>query len=124
MNKALEILQNSDDGNKLDPGDLKLVEAAVNGWLSEAGEAAFYDLHQRVMSNTYVKPWLQGIEHLTRDHQGYVYWKGQEIDHWCGDLPYSERGKREAQMLRDRCLILEAAGKVIDTYSVIWNWPE
>ncbi|GFO98021.1 DNA replication and repair protein radC [groundwater metagenome] len=43
--KALEILQATPDGDKLAPLDLKLVESAVNGFLSEEGIKVFNQLH-------------------------------------------------------------------------------
>ena len=39
--KAIEILQATSDGDKLAPLDLKLIESAVNGFLSEEGIKAF-----------------------------------------------------------------------------------
>lgn len=69
MDMAIEILQKTHDGNDLDPRDLKIVELAVNNFLSEQGEVAFYDLHRRVI-NGYTKPSFHGVEHLTRDHEG------------------------------------------------------
>ncbi len=81
------------DGDQLAPEYLKLLEYAVNGDLNEAGIALFRKLHAQVMAGTYVRPWLQGVEHLTRDHDGFVYWKGHHVEHWDGDLPYSEKGR-------------------------------
>lgn len=42
---AIEILRATNDGNELSPHHLKLVELAVNGFLNEAGTAAFEDLY-------------------------------------------------------------------------------
>jgi len=47
---ALEILRKTDDGDKLSPIDLKLLEAAVNGFVNEDGEAAFFAMLDRVRS--------------------------------------------------------------------------
>lgn len=124
IDMALEILRKTDDGDKLDPGDLCLLQAAVNGWLEEPGEIAFYDLYKRVSKGQYQKPWLQGVTHLTRDHEGFVFWKEHEIEHWSGDLPYSKEGKQEAQELARRCKILESRGQPITTNTIIWNWPD
>ena len=43
--KAIEILQATSDGDKLDTLDLKLIESAVNGFLSEEGIKIFNQLH-------------------------------------------------------------------------------
>jgi len=45
---ALEILRKTDDGDKLSPIDLKLLEAAVNGFVNEDGKAAFFAMLDRV----------------------------------------------------------------------------
>ena len=45
---ACEILQKTQDGDKLAPQHLKLLEGAVNGALSEKGEVAFYELYENV----------------------------------------------------------------------------
>lgn len=120
---AIEILRATRDGDDLAPEHLKLVESAVNGFLNELGTKAFVDLLASVRGG-YRKPWLHGIEHLTRDLQGYVYWKGQRIEHWSGDVPYSERGRQAAVELQRRCMILEATGEPINTGSVIWRWED
>ena len=121
---AIEIIGATHDGDDLSPQDLYLVECAVNDNLNERGEAAFSDLHKRVKDGNYRPQWLQGVEHLTRDHGGYVYWKGQEIEHWSGNLPYSEEGKAAAEELARRCRILESEGKAIDVGTVVWSWPD
>ncbi len=42
--RACEILQATNDGDDLAPEHLKLVELAVNGFLSDYGETAFTEL--------------------------------------------------------------------------------
>lgn len=81
IDKALEIIRNTNDGEDLSPWDLKLVEMEVNGFLNEAGEQKFTELYLHVLQG-YVKPWLAGVENLTIDHTGYVYWKGQQVEHY------------------------------------------
>ena len=121
---ACEILERTDDGNELAPEHLKLLEHAVNGFLNETGMKVFATLHAQVVEGAYTKPWLQGVEHLTRDHEGYVYWKGHHVDHWSGDLPYSARGKTEAIELAKRCQIVEGRGDTPSVGNVIWLWEE
>jgi hypothetical protein len=121
---ACEILQRTQDGDDLAPEHLYLLQCAVNDHLTESGIALFCEIHRKVMNNEYRKPWLQGVEHLTRDHEGYVYWKGQHIEHWSGDLPYSEEGKKQAEELARRCKMLEARGNKINSVTVIWAWKE
>ena len=121
---AITILSKTRDGDDLAPEHLWLLQEAVNGHLNDVGVSAFNDLHRNVVGGTYARPWLHDVEHLTRDHNGYVYWKSQEIDHWSGDLPYSERGRVQATELARRCMILESKGVPINSSTVIWRWEE
>jgi hypothetical protein len=79
--KSIEILQRTRDGNDLAPVHLKLVEIAVNDGLSEQGEVAFEELYQSVSSG-YKKPWHCGVEHVTKDHEGYIYWRDTRLEHF------------------------------------------
>ena len=76
---AVMILQSTQDGDDLDPYHLWLVQEWVNDHLNEKGEAAFRALHAQVIAGQYEKPWLHGVENLTRDHHGYIYWKGIQV---------------------------------------------
>lgn len=83
---ACEILRATHDGDDLAPPDLKIVELAVNGFLNERGKALFLELHRNATKpEGYTQPWFLGIEHLTRDHQRYVYWKGVRVEHFDHD---------------------------------------
>lgn len=120
MDKALYILRSTNDGNDLAPVDLKLVESACNGFLNEKGEEAFDALYQRVKSGDYQVPFLHGIQHLTVDHEGYVYWKGFEVEHY--DSPYKSESKKDLQLLAKRCESLEKIGVEVCTKTSIWYW--
>lgn len=50
---AIEILEHTHDGNDLSPFDLQLIEDAVNGLLSDAGQKVFLNFHRRVMEGQY-----------------------------------------------------------------------
>ena len=120
---AIEILRATRDGDDLDPKHLKLVELAVNGHLNDAGLAAFQNLLEQVRAG-YAKPWLHGVEHITRDHDGYVLWKCQSIEHF--SQPYASGGdaKVYVQELARRCAILEDRNEVPTTTNVVWRWPD
>ena len=108
--KSIEIIQRTHDGNDLAPHHLKLVELAVNGWLSEQGEVAFEELYQSVLKG-YIKPWHFGVEHVTKDHQGYIYWKGIQIEHFSFDIRENER--KATERLGAACRHLEATNQTI-----------
>jgi hypothetical protein len=121
--KAVEILQRTDDGDDLTPQHLALVEAAANGWLTEEGQRAFEELHSNVLSG-YQRPWLHGIENLTIDQQGYVFYKGQEVEHYELGYAYSERSLVSAKELVRRCEKLEGLGVPITSGNVVWRWEQ
>ena len=121
--QAIEILQKTSDGDDLDPGHLKLLELAVNGRLNIAGKGAFAALLASVRSG-YVKPWFHGVEHVTRNHEGYVLWRGKPIEHFSGDYAISDEAAIYVNELARRCAILEAQGVTPDTNHVVWRWND
>ena len=104
--QAIEIIAATRDGEDLDPQHLKLVELAVNGFLNETGKAAFQELLANVHSG-YVKPWFHGTLHITRNHQGYIFYKTHFIEHFDADYAMSDRAKAYTQQLASACQILE-----------------
>lgn len=123
IDDTIEILEKTHDGNDLSPQDLKLVEIAVNGRLNEAGECALASLLANAR-NGYKKPWLCGIEHLTIDHIGYVYWKDNEVEHYTLSWFTPEKLKESAKELARRCRILEERGIPVNTTNAIWKWED
>lgn len=123
IEKAIEVLGRTHDGNDIAPSHLSLLQSAVNGDLTPEGETYFNDeVYEKVLAGTYKKPWAYGVEHLTKDHTGYVYWKGQYVEHYSG-MSY-EHGREEALELARRCMILEAQGKEVNCTNAVWKWEE
>ena len=120
---ACDILRSTNDGDDLDPADLKLVELAVNGFLNEEGEAAFKKLHVSAQAG-YTKPWFHGFEHLTRDHVGYVYWKGKVVEHFDLGWAGSAAAKKAAKRVARRCRRLDERGVETSVRTVIFEWPQ
>lgn len=73
IDNILAILQKTHDGDDFSPQHLKLVELGINGYLNEAGLAVLDELYETVAAGTYQKPYHLGVEHMTLDHEGYVY---------------------------------------------------
>ncbi len=117
---ATTILRATHDGNDLDPTHLWLVQEAANDGLSEKGWDAFDALYRQVQAGPYHKPWLHGIEGLTCDHAGHIYWKGESVEHF--NRPWSQ--KNDAVEVARRCRILEARGETISAQTVAWQWVE
>jgi len=127
--KSIEILRRTRDGDDLDPKDLKLIELVINAsaydGLTEAGEAAFEDLYNRAVNKDYKKPWFHGIINLTRDHDGYIYWRGIRVEHY--DFDHWQQGdwrarEREAAIeLSKKCQGLEDKGFKV-TMRAVCGW--
>jgi len=120
---AIEILQLTRDGEDLDPAHLKLVELAVNGHLNANGTAAFHALLAQVRAG-YAKPWFHGVEHITRNHEGYVLWRGRAVEHFSGAYANSAEAETYVREIARRCAVIEARGEVPDTGNVVWRWPD
>lgn len=120
---ALFIIQSTNDGEDLAPHHLKLVEMAANGHLNEEGEVAFYELAANVQ-NGYQQPWFHNQEHLTISHEGWVYWRGKQVEHYTPSWAYSEKAKESAQELAHRCAHLESLGEEVTIEKVIRTWEE
>ncbi len=54
-NMAIDILQVTDDGDNLDPYHLWILQAAVNGHLTDEGESLFSEIHAQCTSGEYCK---------------------------------------------------------------------
>jgi len=87
------------------------------------GRVAFEKLYQDVLAG-YRKPWFHGIEHLTLDHEGYVYWKSQQVEHYNMPWAGSEEARQQAEELAERCRTLEGRGLPVNTTTIVWRWPE
>lgn len=88
IQKVLDILEGSHDGDDLSPPHLKLTEMAVNGFLNENGIKLIDEIYEQVTSGTYTKPYLQGVEFMTQDHDGYIYFKEHSVEHYSRPWAY------------------------------------
>ncbi|MFA5186759.1 MAG: hypothetical protein WC551_09805 [Patescibacteria group bacterium] len=121
--KAIEILRRTNDGNDLAPVHLHLLQTAVNGWLTEEGEIAFDELYQSVL-NGYKTPWFCDIEHLTIDHEGFLYWKNVPVEHYTTRWMTVERINSSAEELAARCRHLESIGVQPNHRTAVWDWEK
>jgi len=122
IEQSLEILRLTDDGESLDPFHLGLVEAAVNNNLTEIGIETFQRLRADVTAGKYAKPWLCGVEFVTRDLQGYVYWKGVAVEHFTFSAIGPERLKPMTESLARKCLHLEKLGLPVTGCNYLNGW--
>lgn len=63
---------------------------------------------------------LFGIPELTYDGVGYIYWKGQEVEHY--NCPTDPGMKPNAIRLAERCRYLESIDVPVRTGTAIWKW--
>jgi hypothetical protein len=114
---AIAILHATSDGHDLAPGDLYLVQEAVNDGLNSAGLDAFDALAKTVTAGTYVRPWFHGVEHLIKKHSGYVYWRGVCVEHYSFRNMEDERAAAEA--LGAACRAVEAKGATVTGFGCL-----
>jgi hypothetical protein len=122
IEQSIEILERTRDGNDLEPFHLSLVQAAVNDHLTARGVEAFHQLYDTVTSGQYAKPWLVGVEHVTRDHQGYIYWKGSRVEHFTFSIIEEDQLTQMTQRLAERCRHIEALGLPVCGRTYFNDW--
>ena len=113
MDKAITVLQLTRDGEELSPTHLYLIQLICNAnstGVTEAAEVEFESVYQDVINGRYRKPWFHGIEHLTKDHEGYVYWKGQQVEHYSFSGREAQEERDSALTLGEKCAYLESHG--------------
>lgn len=119
IEKAMSILHYTHDGEDLSPTHLGLLEMAANNQLNEKGIKIFDDLYKQVIDGKYKQPYLQGVEFMTHDHEGYVYFKGHHLEHFSSFYTYTLEAKDYLELLQSRCLFLESKGLDISFGSVM-----
>lgn len=115
IEQALTILRQTNDGDDLSPGDLALVQMVVNSTLdslNDVGRAKWSKLLEDTRTGAYQQAWFHGVENLSRDHNGYVKWRGRVVEHY--DFPSERRAHEEvaAKRLGAVCRRLERDGVV------------
>lgn len=117
--KTSRILKLTSDGDELQAQDLQLVEMAAGGQLNADGLDVFERLYTDVTSGNYRTKhhWFYGLENLTQDTRGYVYWKGISVEHF--DHVDSAKGAAAAHRLVDKCHRLEANGFPVNSRTVL-----
>ena len=77
---ACEILKATNDGDDLAPEHLYLVQALVNGNITEKGIQLMIEVRDQVKSKTYKRPWLC-LSHIKLDPRpGYYYASIKDCD--------------------------------------------
>jgi hypothetical protein len=127
LKEAVDILRATDDGDELDGADLALLQDVVNSrgsCLSERGGQYWAALHQSATSGSYVKRWFCGIKNLTRDAQGYVYWRGKQVEHYSYQPEHRAKMIAAARILASVCTRIESSGEQVTGSAVSRTYRE
>lgn len=124
IDQAIGVLRKTSDGDDLAPRDLALLQLVVNAGglsnLSEAGVARWHELCKSVNEGTYVRPWFHDVENLTKNHEGYVMWRGKTVEHYSFPEDRAAAEKVAAQRLGAECARLERDG-IQPGSSALWG---
>ena len=111
IEKALAIIQHSNEGRDLDPLHLRMVELACNKQFSRIDLKVLDQLYQQVVIHKdYQKPWLAGVPFMRVDHAGYIRYKGQVVEHYSLDEMLTADIRDQVVTLQQACLQMESAG--------------
>jgi hypothetical protein len=138
--KAVAILQATNDGNDLADWQLGLLQSAVNGKLNEQGVQIFDKLHELIVQNqeyrftvnkflkeffgiepSFTSPFDE-VDELTYDSRGCIYWNNEQVE------TYSDPEAKDSQAslweLVDQCRHIEALGLVPTMSNTLfcWDW--
>lgn len=125
VDQVLTVIHKTNDGDDLSPRDLKLSELVVNygrAALTEAARARWDQVVREVEGGQYVKPWLHAVEHLTKDHDGYVSWRGRIVEHY--SFQDEEREAAASRRLGECCRFLEAQKRPVTSAEVMKAYDE
>lgn len=65
---------------------------------------------------------FHGIEELTKDGEGFVYWRGIQVEHYSYSADKQAQEAESAACLAARCRHIEALGLKVTGSKVIWYW--
>lgn len=119
--KARAIERAADNGDRLTPEHYQLVEWASLGVpLSPEKQMELDGLYKKLPE--YTPPFLHGVEHITIDHKGTVYYKGVEVDVTAPVWAATLGARADALRLQDQCRYLESRGIQPCIKELMFNW--
>jgi hypothetical protein len=59
---------------------------------------------------------------MTRDHEGYIYYKDKQVEHYSSHYVYTLQAARDLTELRNRCAFLERNGAEVSSGTAVWGW--
>jgi hypothetical protein len=115
--KIKSILERTEDGRELLEPHRRLVHKALTETVSRTGADVIEWLDESTERGTYRTEFFMGIEHLTRDVKGLLFWKSHPIGWFSPDA--GECDEEMAQRLAVRCRKLDAKGFPITSRAVL-----
>lgn len=120
IEKILEILRRTNDGDDLEPSHLYFLQQTINGLKLDAEEQEELDkIYDDTRRGVYRKPFLEGFENFTRDHEGYVYYKNFLVEHFSFSSMSKSDVAKQLESLAERCRYLEEINVVPTMQNVI-----
>lgn len=119
--KAQAILQATENGGKLAAQHRRLLELADHGVpLSPYQQEELDGIYAKLPE--YTPPFVHGVEHMTIDWDGTLYYKGEAVDY--GALVWTETlcGRADVVRVQDQCRFLEAQGIRPTAEEIFFNW--
>lgn len=123
--QAIGVLHATCDGERLAPSDLSLLQFVVNRGrdaLSAPAVARWDYIVSATSQGNYEPPWLHGVQHLLRLHDGSVLWRDVAVEHYTHSDMQAQR--RDAQELGACCRLIEQRGQVVTAQAVFNVWRE
>lgn len=111
FDKTYTILLSTNDGDDLSPFHLRMIELVINNGekiLNEDGLVEWNKLYNDCKNKQYTKPFHFGVEHMTKDHTGFIYFKGIQVEHFSHSSGEDEL--KDTQELADWCMDQEKQG--------------
>jgi len=104
--KIKTLISETETGTALLEPHRRLLTKALTEPLSRDSEEVIAWLHEKITRGTYRKEFFCGVEHLTQDAKGYLFWK----DSFIGRLPGTgtKDDAENARKIAERCRQLEA----------------
>jgi hypothetical protein len=107
---AQEVLRITRNGGALTGADFQFVSDLTEGRALPDSQARLAAIHGALVKRTYQSSrWFHGEVGLFKDSQGYVYWRGRQVEHFSFGED-KDREREAALRLSQTCQALEAAG--------------
>lgn len=119
--KAQAILQATGAGDKLAPQHYHLVELANHGVpLSPYQQEELDGIYAKLPE--YTPPFAHGVEHMTIDREGTLYYKGVAVDYGALAWTATLGGRADVVRIQDQCRFLEGRGIKPTSQEIFSNW--